>query len=121
MIAAYTSTMPICGCSVKMCPPQVLHHFRKLRSVRLKVPMLFAPCVILTLSGRDQVHLAVRPDGGEPGVLEDLAIDGDGVAGFEMRGERRVALGEGTQQLAHILRLDFEAPTRRPPAASAYR
>src|SRR6185295_5999857 len=42
---------------------------------------------------RYQVHLAVRTDRGEPCVLEDLTIDGDGVAALEVRGELRVALG----------------------------
>ncbi len=51
MTAAYTSVSPQVGCSVKMWPPQVVHHLRKLSGVLLYMPMFSAPCVICTASG----------------------------------------------------------------------
>src|SRR5262245_49676125 len=57
---------------------------------------------------RHQVHFAVRPDRREPRVLEDLAVDGDGIAALEVRRELRIAVAERTEQLAHVMRLDLD-------------
>ena len=57
---------------------------------------------------RDHVHLAVRRDGFEPGVLEDLAVDRDRDAVAEVRLQVRVALTEGAQQLADVFGVELE-------------
>src|SRR5262249_26237622 len=48
-------------------------------------------CSLSAADRRYQMHFAVGADRREPGVLEDLAVDGDGVALFEMRGQGWVA------------------------------
>ena len=54
------------------------------------------------------MHLAVRADRREPGVLEDLAVDRDRETVLEMRLERRVALAELAQQLADVAGVELE-------------
>src|SRR5581483_6124896 len=54
-----------------------------------------------------KMHFAVWTDGREPGVLKDLAVDGDGIAAVQMRAEFRESLAEYAQELAHIARIDL--------------
>jgi hypothetical protein len=55
MVAAYTSTTPHSGWSVKRWPPQLLHHLRALVGVLLNEPTFSAPRVTFTLSGFQSV------------------------------------------------------------------
>lgn len=57
---------------------------------------------------RDQMNFTIWSDGGEPDILKNFAIDGDGeTVLFQMRCKRRVALAQHAQQLLDILRVDF--------------
>src|SRR3954468_16378154 len=55
MDAAYTSVTPHRGCSVKIWPPQLLHHLRELLGVLAKPPICSAPRVTFTASGFQSV------------------------------------------------------------------
>src|SRR5262249_31942262 len=54
------------------------------------------------------MYFAVGADRREPRVLEDFAVDGDGVALFEMGRQRWVALAERTQKLPNVARLELD-------------
>ena len=49
------------GCSVRRCPPQVLHHWRMLFGVLANLPTLSAPFVIFTFAGGHSVKALTGP------------------------------------------------------------
>lgn len=57
---------------------------------------------------RNDVNFAVRADCREPGVLEDLAVDGDGDAFLQVRCELRIACAKLGKKLTHIADVENE-------------
>ena len=55
-----------------------------------------------------QMDFAIGANGREPRVLKDLAVDGDGITGFEMRAELGITAAELAQQLTHVAGFDFD-------------